>query len=115
MWPYEEGLLVVLHDAHIASAPSSLHLPQHGGQPAAATNVMSADSDSVHLAVLGRRLQAKDVEEEEVLDHEAIAGRPWYDMSRRSATDAGPSVDCVRELEANCIFQSPSAPHDPRA
>jgi len=42
-------------------------------------------------------------------------GSPCQHRSRCSATDTGPSVDCVRELEANCIFQSPSAPHDPRA
>lgn len=40
-------------------------------------------------------------------------GRPA--STGHGATDTGPAVDCVRELEANCIFQSPSAPHDPRA
>ncbi|KAF2629363.1 hypothetical protein BU25DRAFT_420219 [Macroventuria anomochaeta] len=57
MFVTEEGLLVVLEDAHIASAPSSMHLPQRGGRPAAATNVMSANSASAPLAVPGRELR----------------------------------------------------------
>lgn len=83
---------------------------------------MPANSDPVHVAVAvavaGRGLQTGDAGDAEPGGHGA-ARLLWVAVPAQeplqSATDTGPSVDCVRELEANCIFQSPSAPHDPRA
>jgi hypothetical protein len=110
----EEGLLVEESRRSPLLAHNALHLPQHRGQPAAATNVMSANSAQSPWPLTGKRRDDEEVQEEGILEREAIAGP--HDTTRAAAqqrTQDHQLIACAN-WQTNCFLPSPSASHDPQ-